>query len=68
MKITIEQRAHDCHAHINDDRRLWAAGKSADEAIGNLIRTHASQFGITIDLMGTIIGAVPDVSVPDVSA
>ena len=32
MKITTERRSDDFIAYANDDKRVWEAGKTADEA------------------------------------
>jgi hypothetical protein len=34
----------DIHAQIENHPELWANGWTADEAVGNLIRTHSEQF------------------------
>jgi hypothetical protein len=45
--ITLTRRAEDYHACITDHPEYWAAGKSGYAAIGDLISTHAEQFGIS---------------------
>jgi len=47
-RITIETRTHDYHVHIDNDRGKWACGKTIDDAIGNLVRTHREALGIEI--------------------
>jgi len=56
MKITIEQCSDDFRAHIDGDRGRWAAGKTPYEAIGNLISSHATDFGIMIEFAASTIG------------
>ena len=40
------------HVQIKDRPELWACGKSIDDAIGNLIRTHSKHFSVHIDFLG----------------
>lgn len=42
------------HAQIKDKPGIWAAGNSRDEAIGDLIRCHPEEFGITIEALGPL--------------
>jgi hypothetical protein len=37
------------HAQIQGEPGFWAAGRTANEAIGDLIRCHPERFGVTID-------------------
>lgn len=47
-KIIITKRTHDYHAHLEGYPGIWDCGKTSNEAIGNLIRTHASAFNIEV--------------------
>lgn len=40
------------HACIKGEPGLWDCGATFDEAIGNLIRTHAERFGIKVSDVG----------------
>lgn len=46
-KIIITKRSDDYHAAI-EDSGAWGYGDTIDEAIGDLIRTHAERFNIEI--------------------
>lgn len=47
--ITLRKRSDDWHACINGDERLWGCGKTIDDAIGNVVRTHKATLGLTIE-------------------
>ena len=38
--IEVEKRSADYRAHLRSDRRVWSAGKTPNEAIGDLWRCH----------------------------
>ena len=42
------------HAQIEGRPRFWAAGSSIDDAIGNLVRTHPTEFAINITILADI--------------
>jgi len=52
--ITHWKKAPKYHAQIKGKPGLWACGKSADEAVGNLIATHSEKFGIRIQTLGKL--------------
>ena len=64
MKIEVSERLMDYwidekgqrqpkfHAQIEGKPGIWSAGRSLDDAVGNLIRTHPEQFGVTIAFLG----------------
>lgn len=49
MTIHLEQRASDWMAYFNGDKKLWDCGKTPNEAIANLIRTHGDRMGIVLE-------------------
>jgi len=66
--IILEKRATDTMAYIEGKRVMWDCGKTSDEAIGRLVRTHGPRLGIRIqdppvkverDAVDLGIGAVP---------
>lgn len=48
--IEVTKRSADYHACIKGRPGVWAAGRNMDEAIGDLIRHHSEQFGITVEV------------------
>lgn len=40
------------HAQIKGLPGRWGSGKSWDEAVGDLIRSHPEQFGVTVAYLG----------------
>lgn len=50
MKIVVTKRTDDWHACLENNTAIWACGKSLDEAIGDLIRTHQDVFKIEVQL------------------
>lgn len=60
VQIEVCQRAGDWqpggapkyHAQVAGKPGLWAAGLSADDAVGNLVRTHPEAFGVRIVRLG----------------
>ena len=47
--IVITKRSDDFHAALEGNPAIWSASRvSADEAIGNLMRTHPEHFGVHI--------------------
>ena len=47
-KIIITKRTHDYKAHLESNPGIWGCGKGPNEAIGDLVRTHASALNIQI--------------------
>lgn len=47
--IVVRQRGDDYHASIADRPSVWGCGESIDEAVGDLVRAHAEEFGIEIE-------------------
>lgn len=39
------------HAQIKGEPGYWSAGRSIDEAIGDLIKTHPERFKVTIRML-----------------
>ncbi len=50
MKVIVTKRSDDYHACQAGKTAVWGCGKTADEAIGSLIRAHQDRFNITIVL------------------
>jgi hypothetical protein len=46
--IAVRKRLHDYHACLNNNTKLWEAGRTRDEAIGKLILTYRDSFGIMV--------------------
>ena len=40
------------HAQIKGQPGIWACGRTSDEAIGDLVRSHPKQFNVSIDYLG----------------
>jgi hypothetical protein len=51
IRLRVQRRERDFQAVIvgGPHDRLWAAGKSSTEAIGDLVRSHPDAFGVAID-------------------
>lgn len=49
ITIDVRKRSFDVHAQVKGDPRYWGCGKTADEAVGSVIRSHPLMFGLTID-------------------
>ncbi|MFA6432712.1 MAG: hypothetical protein WCV82_02745 [Candidatus Paceibacterota bacterium] len=47
--IIVSKRSDDYHAQLAHYCGAWDCGKTADEAIGALIRTHSKKFGIKLE-------------------
>ncbi|MEI7607117.1 MAG: hypothetical protein WCJ64_07015 [Rhodospirillaceae bacterium] len=52
MKIVVERRSNHYHAAFAQDRGRWGDGKTDDEAVGNLVRTHGEALGIRVEVIG----------------
>jgi hypothetical protein len=50
----IVPHVHGPKYHAQIEPGLWACGDTADDAIGNLIRTHPEKFGVTIEFLGKL--------------
>ena len=48
VKIVLTRRAEDVHACIEGEPEIWAAGRTSDAAIGDLIRSHPDSFDIDV--------------------
>lgn len=48
VKIVITKRYSDYHACPEGEPGCWAAGKTIDDAIGNLVRCHPERFNVQI--------------------
>ena len=46
--VAVTKRAYDYKAQIENRPGCWGCGHTTLEAIGDLIHTHAEQFGIEI--------------------
>lgn len=44
--IVIQERSDDIQAYILGEPEVWACGKTAREAIGNLIMSYSERFAI----------------------
>lgn len=47
-RIIVTPRSNDYHAHLAPTPAIWAAGKTPNAAIGDLINTHPEEFGVEI--------------------
>ncbi|MGH7156855.1 MAG: hypothetical protein ACREGG_01970 [Candidatus Saccharimonadales bacterium] len=47
--VVVARRAHDFMGYITDSTRFWARGKTVDETIGALARTHPEEFAKAIE-------------------
>ena len=56
MKIAVERRSNHYHAAFAQDRGRWSDGKTEDEAVGKLIRTHGEALGIRVEVVGEPLG------------
>ncbi len=52
MKIVVERRSNHYHAAFAQDRGRWADGKTEDEAVGKLVRSHGEGLGIRVEVAG----------------
>ena len=52
MKLVVERRSNHNHAAFAQDRGQWADGKTEDEAVGKLVRTHGERLGIRVEVVG----------------
>jgi hypothetical protein len=48
MKIIVTWRLFDFHAQIDGRPGLWGCGSSANEAIGDLVRSHPEVLGVEV--------------------
>lgn len=46
--ILVTKRGDDVHVCLKGEAGVWASGKTADEAIGSLIRSYPERFDIEI--------------------
>ena len=49
MKIVVTKRPDDFYACLGGRPEIWAAGKTVDEVVGDLVRCHKEYFGLTIE-------------------
>lgn len=49
-KIIVKSRGTDWHASFEDNATIWSSGKTAYEAIGDLIFHHSEQFGVEVEV------------------
>ncbi|MEI7606669.1 MAG: hypothetical protein WCJ64_04725 [Rhodospirillaceae bacterium] len=52
MKIVVERRTNRYHAAFAQDRGRWADGRTEDETVGKLVRSHGEALGIRVELVG----------------
>lgn len=64
VKIEISERLGDwwidkdgeerpkLHAQIEGEPGVWSCGRTTDEAIGDLVRSHPERFNVKIDYLG----------------
>jgi len=48
--IVVTQRFRDFHVCIENMEGIWSAGKTVDEALGDLIRHHQEFFNVEVKL------------------
>ena len=48
LKIILTRRQNDYHACVEGRPKVWESGRSASEAVGNLIFTLREELGIEI--------------------
>lgn len=48
VTIVVTKRTGDYHACIKGHHKIWGCGKDENAAIGNLVRSHKSEFGIEV--------------------
>jgi hypothetical protein len=48
------QRQPKYHAQIKDQPGYWACGRSREDAVGELIRSHPKKFGINLVHIGKL--------------
>jgi hypothetical protein len=48
VTIVVTKRTDDYHACIKGHPEIWGCGRDKDEAVGDLIRSHESEFGIKV--------------------
>ena len=49
MKIIVTKRHSDIHVCPEGRPDIWACGKTLDEALGNLVRSHSEHFDLEIE-------------------
>ena len=49
IEIVVTTRTDDYHACIKGNPEIWGCGEDYDKAIGDLVRSHKSEFGINIE-------------------
>lgn len=42
------------HAQIKGEPGYWACGRTQDEAVGDLIRSHPERFGLELQFLGKL--------------
>lgn len=48
-EIVVTKRTYDYHACIRGHPEIWGCGRDESEAIGDVIRSHESEFGIKVN-------------------
>ena len=49
LKITVTKRANGIRAYFENEEDQYALGRTTDEAVGNLIRSHQERSGVQIE-------------------
>ena len=50
LKIIVTRRTEDYHACLENQTGIWGSGKTQDEAIGDVVRSHKDTFKIEIEV------------------
>lgn len=48
LEIVVTQRVVDYHAALATDPAVWGCGKTEEEAIGDLVRSHPEVFNVSV--------------------
>jgi hypothetical protein len=54
IEIEITKRPDDYKANIKGHPEIWGCGRSIDEAIGDLIRSHTTGCGVKLHYMNDL--------------
>jgi hypothetical protein len=48
--IVLERRPSDVMAYLKGNKAVWGCGRSATEAIGDVVLSHADAFGLVVEV------------------
>ncbi len=51
IEIQVRKRSDDYHAQLGDNPKLWGCGRTANEAIGDVVLSHCDRLGFTVRLV-----------------